>query len=346
MHETYASVAELPLRIDAYDLEGLELDAGAWVRRTTVIRLRGAGHEGVGEDVTYNPDEQVVLQQAGPILPLVGAHTVETFSRLLEGLELFPEPPAWDGAINYRRWGYEAAALDLALRQADLNLATALGIEVAPVRFCASMGLGEPPTADVVHHWLEVNPQLRFKLDATVEWDDALVAELAATGAVDVVDLKGHYASNWIDFPADEGLYRRVAEGLPGALIEDPRLEPETDAVLAPHRARVTWDAPIHSVDDIRGLPFAPRVINFKPSRFGSVRELLAAYDYCRAEDIAGYGGGQFELGPGRGQIQHLASLFHADAPNDVAPSIYNEGVSPGLPTSPLPPPSAPTGFR
>ena len=91
-----------------------------------------------------------------------------------------------------------------------------------PVRFCASMGLGEPPTADVIHRWLGVNPQLRFKLDATVEWDDALVAELAATGAVEVVDLKGHYAANWIDFPADEGLYRRVAEGLPDVLIEDP----------------------------------------------------------------------------------------------------------------------------
>ena len=50
------------------------------------------------------------------------------------------------------------------------------------------------------------------------------------------------------------------------------------------------------------------------------------------------YGGGQFELGPGRRQIQRLASLFYADGPNDVAPSEYNEGgARPGLPTSPLP---------
>jgi hypothetical protein len=343
---TYANVAELPLRIDSYELEGLELDGGGWPRRTTVIRLHGAGHEGVGEDVTYDSDEQLALQQAGPVLPLTGAHTVETFSRLLEGLDLFPKPASWEGAIAYRRWGYEAAALDLALRQADLSLAAALEMEARPVRFCASMGLGEPPTADVVRRWLEFNPALRFKLDATMAWDDALVAELAATGAVDVVDLKGHYATNWIDFPADPDLYRRVAEGLPDALIEDARLEPETDAVLLPHRSRLTWDAPIHSVDDIRGLPFAPQVLNFKPSRFGSVRGLFAAYDYCRAEGISGYGGGQFELGPGRGQIQHLASLFHADAANDVAPSVYNEGVAAGLPTSPLPPPTAPTGFR
>ena len=50
------------------------------------------------------------------------------------------------------------------------------------------------------------------------------------------------------------------------------------------------------------------------------------------------YGGGQFELGPGRLQIQKLASVFYAGNPNDVAPSAYNEGPpKPGLPRSPLP---------
>jgi hypothetical protein len=59
------------------------------------------------------------------------------------------------------------------------------------------------------------------------------------------------------------------------------------------------------------------------------------------------YGGGQFELGPGRGHIQYLASLFHPDAPNDVAPGGYNEREpQAGLPVSPLGPAAAPTGFR
>jgi hypothetical protein len=31
------------------------------------------------------------------------------------------------------------------------------------------------------------------------------------------------------------------------------------------------------------------------------------------------------ELGVGRGQIELLAALFHADAPNDVTPSAYND---------------------
>ena len=50
------------------------------------------------------------------------------------------------------------------------------------------------------------------------------------------------------------------------------------------------------------------------------------------------YGGGQFELGQGRRQIQTLASVFYPDTPNDVAPSTYNLGVpSDDLPRSPLP---------
>jgi hypothetical protein len=116
--------------------------------------------------------------------------------------------------------------------------------------------------------------------------------------------------------------------------------------VLEPHLDRLTWDFPIHSVADVDALELPPKCLNSKPSRFGSVRNLFDFYDTCVERGIAVYGGGQFELGPGRSQIQHLASLFHADAPNDVAPKEYNEGVAPGLPQSPLTPASPDPGFR
>ena len=64
----------------------------------------------------------------------------------------------------------------------------------------------------------------------------------------------------------------------------------------------------------------APKMVNVKPSRFGPIRNLFAAYDYCDERGIGAYGGGQTELGQGRGQIQYLASIFHPDTPNDVAP--------------------------
>ena len=50
-----------------------------------------------------------------------------------------------------------------------------------------------------------------------------------------------------------------------------------------------------------------------------------------------------FEQGPGRGQLQYLASLFHPDAPNDIAPPEYNSQViPPDLPHAPLTPEPAP----
>jgi L-alanine-DL-glutamate epimerase-like enolase superfamily enzyme len=321
--------------------------SSGFTRRTTVIRLQGGGEEGIGEDVTYTEADQLAQQEAGPVLPLAGTHTLRSFSEMLTGLELFPIPPEMDVAPLYRRWGFESAALDLALRQAGVSLAEAVGHEPRPVTFVVSLRLGEPPAIDRVLRRLELYPNLRFKLDPTSSWDEALIRRLAETGAVDSVDFKGAYKGTIVDQPPDPQLYARVAEGLPNAWIEDPALTPETDPVLRPHRDRITWDAPIHSVDDIEALPFPPRTINIKPSRFGSVEALLAGYDYCESRGIQAYGGGQFELGPGRGQIQYLASLFHPDGPNDVAPSAYNE-TEPraGLPTSPLDPAVAPTGFR
>jgi hypothetical protein len=110
---------------------------------------------------------------------------------------------------------------------------------------------------------------------------------------------------------------------------------------------RVTWDAPLESLADIERLEHKPPAINSKPSRFGSLQELMSVYEYCDREEIAVYGGGQGELGVGRQQIQYLASLFHPDTPNDVAPSGYNDpSVPDGLATSPLEPKPADAGFR
>jgi len=189
------------------------------------------------------------------------------------------------------------------------------------------------------------DPTLRFKLDANSDWTEELIAELAASGAIDSIDFKGQYRGTTVDTPPDPILYERVAEGLPDAWLEDPGLTDETTAVLEPHRERVTWDAIIHSVGDIEDLLWKPRTVNVKPSRFGSVERLLAAYDYCEANGIGAYGGGQWELGPGRGHIQLLAALNHPGTPNDVAPREYNLDPQPGLPTSPLSVRPRETGF-
>ena len=87
-------------------------------------------------------------------------------------------------------------------------------------------------------------------------------------------------------------------------------------------------------------------MLNMKPSRLGTVRAVLEAYAHCAREGTGLYGGGQVELGPGRAQAQLLAALYHPDAPNDLAPSAYNDRtLPPGLPTSPLPAPAPRPGF-
>jgi L-alanine-DL-glutamate epimerase-like enolase superfamily enzyme len=333
---TYDLVAGLPVLVEGYELEGLEQAVSSdFVRKATVIRMRGADEEGLGEDVTYDAEDQVRFQAAGPTLDLAGAHTLATLSERFEGMP------------DYRRWGFESAALDLALRQAGRPLHEALGRSPEPVNFVVSTALGDE-RADRLRRLRDRQPGLRFKLDPTSDWDEALVRDLAELDCVDVVDFKEAYTWREPERTAGPELYRLVVEALPDVRIEDPDLaDPEKSAVLEPHRARISWDAVIHSVADVDALPFPPKTLNSKPSRFGSLRGLLDFYDTCRERGIALYGGGQFELGPGRGQIQYLASLFHPAASNDVAPAVYNRVPLPdALPGSPLAAAPEAIGFR
>ena len=351
---TYERLAGLPLEIESYSLEGFEQQyTPEFTRMTTVIHLEGGGEEGLGEDVIYDGLDHVSLQAAGASLDLAGSQTLGSFAERLAGLELFPDPPVRDVSVLYRRWAFESAALDLALRQTGRSLGDVVGRVPRPLNYVVSMRLGSPAeggpeSADKVTRLLERYPGIRFKLDPTNTWTDELMAELAATGAVDSLDLKGHYRGTPVDVETDPELYRRVAEAFPEAWIEDPDLSnAEAAAVLEPHRDRITWDAPIHSIADIEALPFRPRMVNIKPSRLGPLESLCNAYDFCEREGIGAYGGGQSELSVGRDHIQYLAAVFHPDTPNDTAPKEFNLPDPPdGLPISPIDLPIAPTGFR
>ncbi|MGH2946492.1 MAG: MFS transporter [Solirubrobacteraceae bacterium] len=248
----------------------------------------------------------------------------------------------------FRRWALESAALDLALRQAGRSLASLLARSPRPVTFVNSLRLPDPPTSEPIRERLERFPELRFKLEPTAAWSDELIAEIAATGAVDTLDLKAQYPpDSSAAQPPDPPLYGQLADAFPHAWIEDPAITPDTWTVLKPHRKRIAWDANLRSLADLEQITPRPGAVNVKPVRFGTLRTLLDVYDRCAADGIPMYGGGFDELGPGRHQIQYLASLFHPDAPNDVAPADYNrEQLTRTLPTSPLDPTPATTGFR
>lgn len=354
---SFDAIADLPLEIESCEFEGLELMLGSFERLTTIVKLRGGGEEGIGEDVVYDAVDHVGQQGHGPPEGLAGTFSFAEFSARLDEIDLFPAGPPVREEISpaYRRWAFESAALDLALRQAGTNLAAALGREPRPLNFVNSMRLApfesdEPSSIEPLLARLEVYPSLRFKLDPTNDWDDELIAALAATGAVDSLDLKGFYKDTPVDVETDPELYAKLIETFPDAWLEDPDVTEETRPLLDPVSERVTWDAPIHSIADIEAMPWSPpKTVNVKPSRFGPIRDLFAAYDYCAERGIGAYGGGQTELGQGRGQIQYLASIFHPDTPNDVAPGGYNDparATKPGLPSSPLEPAIEPLGFR
>jgi len=346
---TYARVAELPLRIDRCELVPLVRDTtSGFTKVSIVVRLTGGGHEGEGEDITWDQIDQIEqLRRAGDLSWLRGRRTLDEFSTLLGMADLFPVEPIRESARDYRQWAFESAALDLALRQSGLSLQDALGREARPMTFVVSTRIADAAGLASLRALRRTDPALRFKLDPVASWDDELLAGLASLAAVDVVDMKGLYRNATVAMEPDPDLYRRVFAALPEALIEDPAMADDTMELLERNRDRITWDVPIGSVGDIEALPWPPRSLNLKPARFRSIRRLFATYDHCEARGIRAYGGGMFEQGPGRGQLQYLASLFHPDGPNDLAPTAYNVPTLAGTrPRSPLPPEPHATGFR
>jgi hypothetical protein len=324
----WESVAGLELGIDGYTLERRESSTpSGWTRVTTTVVLSGAGETGVGEDVTYEAELHDGVPAA---LELAGEWSIASFSKRLDEFAELTE--------GYRRWAFEGAALDLALRQGKIGLGEAFGREERSVRFVVS-------TRADPQQWLEVAPWLEFKLDAETDWDRPLLRRLRELDRIRVVDLKAYYRGTSVDLAPDPELYRALAEELPDVIIEDAWLEDGLREALTGAEDRLSFDAPIHSLVDLNGLPLEPRWLNIKPSRFGRASELLDTIEACEERGIAMYGGGQYELGSGRPQIQRLASVFYPDGPNDVAPSAYNEGEPrEGLPQSPLPPNEA-VGF-
>lgn len=330
-------IADLAVEIDEVSFERLEFETPRWMRVSTVVHLSGGGEVGSGEDVSYAPPDQDAHQRMD-VPALSGRRTLAEWSAHIDAINLFPVPPSVPEARDYRRWAYDSALLDLALRQAGLGFAGALRRESKPVRFCASPA-GDPAPL------LARYPDLEVKIDAQADWTPADMARIAATGRVRVVDLKGHYSGDWNRHPDDPVAFSAaVGEAFPDVVIEDPPLGEAMAPFVRANSRRISFDAPVHSLDDLLRLPVTGWC-NIKPSRFATVERLLACIEHCQLNGIDMYGGGQFEIGPGRAQIQAVAAAFYPNGPNDVAPSGFNAATpADGLPGSPLPAPSG-VGF-
>ncbi len=202
----------------------------------------------MGEDVTYEAESHDGVPAD---LDLAGTWTFADLSARLDGFEELAE--------GFRRWAFESAALDLALRQNGLGLGEALGRPERPVRFVVSPA-PEPES------WLAAAPDLEFKLDAETDWDRDLLRRFRALDRVRVVDLKAYYRGTSVDFDPDPELYRAIAEELPDVVIEDAWLEDGCLEALAGAEDRLSFDAPVHSLADLNGLTVSPQWLNIKPS--------------------------------------------------------------------------------
>ena len=255
-------IADLPLVVERCAFETLTPgpEFGEKAHSTRLVTLSGAGHEGVSEDIT-------LFMGDAPELPLAGEWTLATFAEHLAGLEQWPEPPEWDMARRWRNWGYEAAALDLALRQAGARAARRRsGSHRGRSRSSTPSASASRRRSTRSCRRLERYPGLRFKLDAAPDWSAAIVDALVGTGAVHTVDFKGRYGLDVDDVGALAAMYERVLAAFPEALLEDPHDLPEITALIEPHADRVSYDAPIHTVADLDALSLPARTINIKPT--------------------------------------------------------------------------------
>ena len=88
---TFDHIADLPLTIESYTLEGRDRQVTPEFERvTTTFHLRGGDEEGLGEDVTYSAEDQRAQLAREPDLHLAGEWTFATFCDHVGGLDLFP----------------------------------------------------------------------------------------------------------------------------------------------------------------------------------------------------------------------------------------------------------------
>src|SRR3954471_24350555 len=153
---TYDRIAPLPVLIDdvAYERASQAVSSG-FERVATTIVVRGGGHEGRGEDICYTPTDHDLFPEPAS-LGLGGSHTMASASQVLDGHDLFTGEPSIPPSRDYRRWAFESALLDLALRQAGSTLGEVVGREPAPLRFVVSTRLD-------VRDSLGVAARLEFK---------------------------------------------------------------------------------------------------------------------------------------------------------------------------------------
>jgi hypothetical protein len=340
-------LAELPLVIEACEYERLHaVLAHEFERITTHVRLTGAGADGLGEDVSIFREDGTSLHETRPELPLAGEWTLGGFCDQMATLTLFPEPPEYEGALRFRNWAFESAALDLALRQAGrpLHDGARPGAPAGALRQLARPRQGALDRAAAP----AARPLPRRALQARRGGDLGAGARRRGRGHRRGRHdrLQGPLRLRGRGSGGAGALYDHVLAAFPDAYLEDPHDLPESRERLGDHLERVSYDSPIRSADDIGATPLAARVVNVKPSRIGSLRALFDVYARCAREGgrCTAAAWASWAWAAGRSSCSPRCSTRRAQRRG--AERLQRGRPGGELPASPLQPRPEATGFR
>ena len=117
MTDLWTAVKDLPIAIESSSFEVLTPSGPTAMEdfSTTQVHLRGGGEEGIGEQVGMAATQEGLRASD---FPVTGSwETLADFLAHLDTIDMWPEPPEYELERNWRRWTFESAALDLALRQ-------------------------------------------------------------------------------------------------------------------------------------------------------------------------------------------------------------------------------------
>ena len=309
-----------------------------FTRVTTTVVLHGDGETGEGEDVTYTADDHddfpVGVTLAGHLDAARATRSAWT------GSSSSAAEPAM-GASRATTAGGRSRAPRSTSRCARPGARSpdAVGREYRPVRFVAST------RADIAPY----RGSTRRSSSSSTRGGRgtrALMAQLAATDRVRVLDLKAYYRGTAVDLAPDPELYRAGGRELPRRGDRGRVARGRRARRCAVREARLSFDAPIHSLGRRRRACRSSRA-GSTSSRRGSGRcsALLECIEPCEARGIAHVRrrpvraragtppdpGARERLLPGRAERRRAVRVQRGPA-------------RPGLPQSPLPPPEG-VGF-
>ena len=332
-------LAELPLVVEGCEYDSLRAVLTQEFERVTTPRAARRRARTAWARTSRRPRRAPRVHETGRSCRSPASGRSARSASAWRALDQWPEPPEWHAARNYRNWAFESAALDLALRQAGRPLHDVLGREPHPVRFVNSLGLGDDPSTETHPPAARRPPERRLQARRGAGLEPGAPGRAGGHGRGPAGRLQGPLRLR--GRPTRRRSSRCTSAWSPPSptpILEDPHDLPAVAELLQPHAAAWSYDAPIHRPAGHRPTPI---------SRTHRQRQALADRLACArcssstrtasSTACAMYGGGMGELGVGRGQIELLASLFHPDEPNDVAPSAFNAvEPAPDLPQSPL----------